>query len=346
MNYLEMTDQDLCNLWEDINAQRILFHPIIAPEGRIVLKSFSLHRTELSIIADNNILIDLIKLCLNGSLEDTKRMKDIASLMLWVEINGLSISAGQALQEKAASLELSLLSKDFSIFQHIMSDYTPQQWYLLRCGHITELPTLECDSHVDKNMTIYQEKPDAYYQAYASVLRIVSLLREEKYDGFQRAKAFIEWTYNNTTIAKYIMAYGILLLTEREKGIKAPKKAFNANLPEVLNGCQNQAWDLQSVSAWSQILYMKEKESIPEMYMFATRDETLKRIIVAVIQSDDLMTFFRKIFNRKELNEIVALVSELQTQDRKRRLDSFMDREYLRELSIFEEENLKKTING
>ena len=137
-----MTDRDFKHLWEEINDQRILFHTTIAPEGHLVLEEFFSHKTELSIIVDNNILIDLIGLCRNGRLKDTKRMRDLASFMLWIEINRLSVSSGQALQEKAAHIDSVALSCDFSTFKHIWSAYSPQQWQSLRHGDIVELPII------------------------------------------------------------------------------------------------------------------------------------------------------------------------------------------------------------
>lgn len=341
-----MTDQDFNHLWEEINSQRVLFHPTIAPDGHVVLEEFFSYRTELSIIVDNNILIDLISLCRNGRLKDTERMRSIASLMLWVEINRLSISSGQALQEKAAHISSTALLYDYSTFKHIWSDYSPQQWQLLRHGNIVELPIIDHGRVAEGDMSKYMEKPDAYYHAYSSVLKLVSLLRNSQYDGFQRAKAFIEWSYSNTTISKYIMAYGLLLLIGKENGVKAPKKAFSTNFTEVLKGCKNQAWDLECVNSWSQLLNMKNQGIIPEMYMFATSDEMLKQIIVAVIKSNDLMPLFQSLFSRRELSEILNLISRLQTQDRINRLDSLMNPDYLKSLALTEEENLKKIIEA
>lgn len=341
-----MTDRDFKHLWEEINDQRVLFHPTIAPDGRLVLAEFFSHRTDLSIIVDNNILIDLIRLCRNGRLKDTERMRSMASFMLWVEINRLSVSSGQALQEKAAHIDSATLSYDFSTFKNIWSAYSPQQWQLLRRGDVAELPTIDHSSVIESDMSKFIEKPDAYYHAYSSVLKIVTLLRDSKYDGFQRAKAFIEWSYNNLTISKYTIAYGLLLLMGKENGVKAPKKAFSVNFADVLLGCENQAWDLESVSSWSQLLAMKDQGIIPDIYIFATRDDMLKRIIMSTIKSNDMLSLFQHLFNKKELIEILNLISRLQTQDRLNKLDSMMKSDYLHSLAFSEEENLKKIMGA
>ncbi|MBQ7614313.1 MAG: hypothetical protein IJU77_04655 [Butyrivibrio sp.] len=190
------------------------------------------------------------------------------------------------------------------------------------------------------------EKPDAYYHAYSSVLKIVTLLRDYKYDGFQRAKAFIEWSYNNLAIAKYTIAYGLLLLMGKENGVKAPKKAFSVNFADVLTGCKNQAWDLESVSSWSQLLTMQDQGIIPERYIFATRDDMLKRIIMSTIKNNDMMPLFQRLFNRRELIEILNLITRLKTQDRLNKLDSMMNSDYLHSLALSEEENLKKIMEA
>ena len=40
MDYLEMTDMDFNNLWEEISDQRVLFHPTIAPDDEFRLPTF------------------------------------------------------------------------------------------------------------------------------------------------------------------------------------------------------------------------------------------------------------------------------------------------------------------
>lgn len=343
---LNMTLRDYNDLWKEIDNQRVLFHPTIAPDGHIVEEEFKRHRSELSIIIDNNILIDLISLCRNGYLNDKERMRSTASLMLWVELYKLSMTSGQAMQEKAARFDSTALLDDFSIFKRLWNDYSPQQWQLLRHGDIAELPIIDGNSVIKSDVSIYMEKPDAYYQAYASVLKIVSLLRDGNHNGFQRARSFIEWSYNNTRVSKYIIAYGLLLLMGKEEGIKVPKKAFSTNVTEVFKGCENQAWDLASISAWSQLLYMKEQGIIPDMYMFATRDMMLKRILEAVIKSNDMMPLFQSVFNRRELNEILDIISKLRTQEKNEKLDSLINPDSLRLLALSEENNLKKIISS
>ena len=131
-----------------------------------------------------------------------------------------------------------------------------------------------------------------------------------------------------------------------ENGVKAPKKAFSVNFADVLTGCKNQAWDLESVSSWSQLLTMQDQGIIPERYIFATGDDMLKRIIMSTIKNNDMMPLFQRLFNRRELIEIHNLITRLQTQDRLNKLDSMMNSDYLHSLALSEEENLKKIMEA
>ena len=40
IDYLEMTDMDFNNLWEEISDQRVLFQPTIAPDDEFRLPTF------------------------------------------------------------------------------------------------------------------------------------------------------------------------------------------------------------------------------------------------------------------------------------------------------------------
>lgn len=349
MDFLQISIQELNDLWNVIDNNRVLFHPIIAPDGqidRVSLRALHCKQNDCIIIVDNNILIDLIRISREGCLKDQGRTKFMASLMLWVEINRLSVSSGQALQEKAAFLDTAVLSNEFSSFQHLWSDYTPGQWQSLYRGEIDSLPITTQSISVDTDMSIYTDKPDVFYYTYASVLKIVSLMRDAKLSRFERTKEFVHWSCDNTAIGKYVLAYGILLLMGREEGIQAPKKANSSNIEEVLKGCVNQAWDLESLSSWSQLLDMKEKGILSETFIFATMDKMLKKLITAGLWGFDLLPFLQRAFSRTELQEILSITSQLQSQERKNRLNHLMDRDHLCRLAADEENKLRSMVGS
>lgn len=124
MDFLQMKQGDLEQIWAKINENQFIFHPSLSPYGQIDIGPF-LHqrfsRKPIEIIIDNNLFIDLVKLCQRGSLTDEKRMRFIASFMLWVELNRLNVTAGVALQEKADNQDNLALSHDFSVFQALKS---------------------------------------------------------------------------------------------------------------------------------------------------------------------------------------------------------------------------------
>ena len=189
MDYLQMKQGDLEQIWDKINENQFIFHPSLSPYGRIDIGAFLRQRFSskpIAIIIDNNLFIDLVKLCKSGSLTDKKRMRFIALFMLWVEINRLNVTAGVALQEKADNQDNFTLSYDFSIFQALWDEYQPQQWYDLHMGLIGSLPSLSASEESD--MSKFMERPATYYQAYASMLHLVYLLRNKSLDGFERVK--------------------------------------------------------------------------------------------------------------------------------------------------------------
>ena len=72
----------------------------------------------------------------------------------------------------------------------------------------------------------------------------------------------------------------------------------------------------------------------------------LKRIIMSTIKNNDMMPLFQRLFNRRELIEILNLITRLKTQDRLNKLDSMMNSDYLHSLALSEEENLKKIMEA
>lgn len=349
MDFLQISIEELNDLWKTIDQHRVLFHPIIAPSGQIDQIALSeLHHSQddCIIIIDNNLMVDLVKLTREGCLRDTQRMRFVASLILWVEINRLTISSGQALQEKAVSSDSEALSADYSAFKYIWEDYTPQQWLLLWRGTLSRLPVKEHKGDAKHNMSKYQDTPDTFYYAYASMLRLVILLRDTTLSRFERTKAFISWSYQNTIIGKYVLAYALLLLMGKEQGIKAPKNANSKSIDRVIDGCKNQAWDLESVSAWSQLLDMKERGVIFETFVFATEDELLKKIIMSVVEHHDMTPLLSHIFTRTEYQEVMQLVAEVNTEERLKKRDSFADTQYLLKLIEHEERELKDAFSS
>lgn len=114
----------------------------------------------------------------------------------------------------------------------------------------------------------------------------------------------------------------------------------------VKDGCANQAWDLASLSSWSQLLDMKERGRLYETFLFATMDEMLKKIIVSGLWGMDMLPFLHRAFNSTELRDVLVITSQLQSEERKRRLDHLMNRDYLCELAANEESRLRVIVEA
>lgn len=344
MDYLHMTDVELTTIWQELNSFQIIFHPDYAPNGKLDqswIAPWSHAKEACSIIVDNNIYIDLIKLCREGKLPSVEITRRIALLMVWVEMHGFTMTAGMALQEKYSSMDNDILANEYSIYESLWKQYTPQQWFDLYRGHIPELPKLVGKANAEHDMSTYSERFSSYYHAYASMLHLVVLLRNTKLSGFERVVDFLNWTYDNTIVSKYVMAYAILLFMEREEGIKSPKKANSNNASAIFNGCKNQAWDLSSAGSWSQMLSMHADGIIPESFFFATQDELLKKVIMCCVERHDLNHLFSVTFNAREQKELEAIFSK--KQHRIARPDAF-DVEHLLDLVHCEENTILKMI--
>ena len=101
-----MEDADTNFVIESVQQQQIIFHPTIAPAGHIdYTKFFASKRKKPFILAlDRNILSSLLKFCEKGSLKNSTEVRLIGLIMTWAEMNGVAISAGMAVRERASQM--------------------------------------------------------------------------------------------------------------------------------------------------------------------------------------------------------------------------------------------------
>lgn len=345
MDILKLTDNDFVNIWRNISNKQLVFHPEISANGRFTIRDFlnwKMHKTTCCVAIDNNILIDIVKICTSGCLPDRQRTSDIALLILWVEMNKMSMTAGLALQEKSQSLSNDMLRYEVGIFKKLWEFYSPQQWFDLYKGYINKLPCIDIYTDINNDISVYTDAPETFLQAYASMIHLVYLLRNIELSTFERIKYFFKWTYEKTLVSKYIVAYAVLRFMNRD-GINGPRKAFSADPDTILEGCRNQAWDLCDVNAWNQMLFRENTGEIKETYLFATQDQLLKRIITSTIACDDLCPFLKKVFTEhtEDYNTLMLLVSEW---SRRIPRDDVMSKNYLEDLIHQEEKLLRDAI--
>lgn len=306
-----MTDEDLNFIFESIDELQIIFHPTIAPEGKINYKKLHEYQRKKPIILfwDRNILSSFLKLCQYGSLKSKGEAQIIGLLKVWATVNDVDISAGLAIKERASqthSQEEGLL--ELQKFLDAFSAYPDQIWLYVACGRQLKIPPVNFSDREAKNITVdYTDAGDHYDMALASLLYIVQLYRNKKMKAVDKLLDFFQWTYDHVLVGGYLWVYAALLFAEVEN-IKAPKHSNSNDIAKIISGCENQAWDISYLSNWS-TLYMNTEQYDYE-FMFATNDVLLKRIFANYHGEHELNGLLYEIFPQKEYNRICDYLEE------------------------------------
>lgn len=311
INFLIMEEDDLNFINDSVEKLQVIFHPNISPNGKIEYKELFRKKREKEIILflDRNILSGLIKFCEDGELKDKAESQILGIIMVWAQMNDISISAGLAIQERATqvqSQEEGLI--ELQKFLELFKEYPGQLWLKVAEGHITTIPKINFSGEKAKNITVnYSMGNDHYYMMVASMLQIVYLYRQNNMSPANKIIEYLKWTYDNLLVGQYSLVYAILLFTNQEN-IKAPKGANSNDLDRIINGCKNQAWDLSYLSNWS-TFYMNEEKYDSE-FLFATNDNLLKRIFIYTHIKDAIDILLYDVFSKKDYNRICDYVDE------------------------------------
>ena len=107
INFFIMEEDDLNFINDSVEKLQVIFHPNISPNGKIKYKELFRKKREKEIILflDRNILSGLIKFCEDGELKDTAESQILGIIMVWAQMNDISISAGLAIQERATQVQ-------------------------------------------------------------------------------------------------------------------------------------------------------------------------------------------------------------------------------------------------
>lgn len=180
-SFLIMEDADTNFVIESVQQQQIIFHPTIAPAGHIdYTKFFASKRKKPFILAlDRNILSSLLKFCEKGSLKNSTEVRLIGLIMTWAEMNGVAISAGMAVRERASQMhsqEVGLV--ELQRFKEAFDAYPGQVWLRISEGQLIEVPPVQFSMKPAQNITVnYADSGDHYDMAVASLLHAVRLYR-------------------------------------------------------------------------------------------------------------------------------------------------------------------------
>lgn len=304
-------DESIDFIWNTIQNQQIIFHPEIAPEGKIKYDIFAAtkRRKTLTLFVDRNILSSLLKFCEIGSLKNKGESQLIGVIMAWAIFNDMPISAGMAIKERAFQLrsqEKGLV--ELQKFLEIFEVYPGQMWLQVAEGQLAEIPPIKYSNTLAQNISVnYADGGDHYDMAVASLLHAVWLYRDQTKRPIEKVREFIQWMYDYLLVSEYLLVYVIMLFTGQDN-IKAPKHANSNDLGKIVAGCKNQAWDIAYLTNWSTLYSDTDKCS--EEFLFATNGILLKRIFVNCNTPFGVNGLLFNVFHKKEYNQLMDYIED------------------------------------
>ncbi len=308
-NIIIFDDESINFIWNTIQQQQIIFHPDIAPDGKIKYDIFAetKRKKALALFIDRNILSSLLKFCEMGSLKNKAESRLIGVIMAWTIFNDMPISAGQAIRERASQLhsqEKGLF--ELQKFSEIFGAYPGQMWLQVATGQQTEIPPIKFSNVSIDSVTVdYSDGGGHYDMAVASLLHAVRLYRDQTKRPVEKVQEFVQWMYDCLLVSEYLLTYIIMLFTGQEY-IKAPKNANSNDFEKIVAGCENQAWDIAYLTDWSTVY--SNTENYPEEFLFATNDVLLKRIFINCNSPYRLNGLLFNVFPKKEYDQLMDCI--------------------------------------
>jgi hypothetical protein len=342
---LLVMDGEECNfIWKKICDLQLIFHPRYSREGEINYKNLSHLKNSKKIIVmlDRNLLSSLLKLSRNGYLREENEMRIIALLMTWMIMNNFPASAGLALKEYATKINGVVEPKlELQEFNNIFDYYPSMMWLHLAEGAIDKIPV--CSLPVEPFITQieYNEEDDHLLMHIAEMLHVVYLYRRYDLSPVDKMLDFLKWNYEHLLISETTIAYIAMLFTN-QSGIKAPKNSGSNDIEKILNGCKNQAWDLNYLTNWSCFHYYEE--TMDDIFMFATNDIQLKMIFINTYADGGVGALIETVFSKGDSQKIFDVVNANQGSMRVKPDFGINPKEYFRQLIDQEKQRLRQII--
>ncbi|MBU5672193.1 hypothetical protein KQJ23_10200 [Paenibacillus sp. MSJ-6] len=318
MNFLVMEDEEYSFIWETLSELQMVFHPKYSPKGNIDYTSLlTLKNTKkITVMLDRNLLSSLLRLSRDGCLKDEEEMRTVALLMTWMIMNNFPASAGLALKEYATKINDSVEPKrELREFNNIFDYYPSMIWLRLAEGTLSSIP--ECSLPVDPVITKleYNEDDEHLLMHIAEMLHVVWLCRRRDLSPVEKMLDFLHWNYKYLLICESTIAYVAMLFTN-QLGVRAPKNSGSNDIQKILEGCRNQAWDLNYLSNWSNFHYYED--SMEDIFMFATNDTQLKMIFINTYAAGGVGALIETVFSKKDSQRIFEVINNNQGSKRLR----------------------------
>lgn len=339
-----MEGEEYSFIWETLSELQLVFHPKYSREGNIDYNSLlSLKNTKkIFVMLDRNFLTSLLKLSRDGYLKNGKEMRIVALLMTWMIMNNFPATAGLALKEYATKVNDALVPKrELREFNNIFDYYPSMVWLRLAEGVIDKIPV--CPLPIEPVITSieYNEDDEHLLMHIAEMLHVVYLCRRRDLSPVDKMLDFLQWNYKYLLICESTIAYTAMLFTN-QSGIKPPKNSGSNNIQKILEGCRNQAWDLNYLSNWSSFHYYEK--NMNDIFMFATNDIQLKMIFINTYADGGVGALIESVFSRRDSQRIYEVINDNQGSKRVKPDFGMNRNEYFRQLIEWETQRVVGTL--
>lgn len=320
-------EHELNIMYEALNALKILFHPVYAPEGELQAESiFELQNKNVVVFIDSNILSPIYEASKTGSSTSPELLQKASLVITWANSIRARLNCGICLAEND-HLHSNQISGEEKrrYFLYGLGEIHEILWKNLAFGYIKSIP--------DGFLKNIQYNPDEsfdcslseeYLTNEAAMIKLVKLLRKQK-TGIDAYIEFVEWYADHLIVADSILVYAAMVFSNMEH-ISKPKKYASKDINAVKNGIKNQAWDLTYITEWSHKYYPefmgKDTENVT---FFATEDYTLKSIIVNSFPPGDIGPTLEGAFQTKAEHAKLRMVFEKKFGVNRKRPQAFID---------------------
>lgn len=306
-NFLSFVDDEI-NIISEANELFMLFHPSYAREGRLSRDIMhKLRQMSVMIFADNNIVSPICEIVRNGTLSNKERLRKIAAFVTLTKFINASITCGLALVENDTAGKAKISAEENrQLFLYGIDRVPSNIWKQLALGELGAIPSYFLNNYqFEPNEENYALVNELHFLCHkAAIIKIVLLLRSNEKDGFLKFYEFLNWYIDHLVISENIMAYAALVFGNRN-GVAKPKNHNSFCLEKIIEGIENQAWDIVYLSQWSTFFYYEEENQV---YMFATDDKTTKEILKNSLPPGKVKESMEDIFYTKKQKSLIDKV--------------------------------------
>lgn len=299
-----ISTEDIDRLIEYISELQIVFHPNLFCDGTITAKQFiELERSSKNkiLLLDSNFCTYLYDISKYGKCNCREFEILTGILVTFSRLINADLSFGFSVYENDYNENTvpSKIKEDYVL--NLLNNTSTNFWLDIAKGNYDHInkPNLDFNKKVDRYIT-----SDTHLLMHTiSLMKIVILYKSiNKRNPFDIFIEFLNWYIDNMIISTSIVAYAAMLFSSQEY-IKAPKNCNSNIIDNVIKGIKNQAWDFNQITQWSTFYSKEDKEN--SIYMFATNDVMLKRIMIESIYSFCFPDVVYSIFNTKKQVKII-----------------------------------------